>query len=84
MMAEDEYQFLIGQTLVCLHLVLSADPHEVHEKTNRGEISAIDDCALSCFNPVSVTATMSIFFDVTYSKKGIVFGLIDLALIVAI
>ena len=28
-----------------------------------GEISAIDDCVLSCFNPVSVTATMSRFFD---------------------
>ena len=60
MMAEDEYQFLIGQTLVCLHLVLSADPHKVHEKG--GEISVIDDCVLSCLIPVSVTATMSRFF----------------------
>ena len=34
MMGKDDYQFLIGQTLVFLHLVLPADPHEVHEKTN--------------------------------------------------
>ena len=38
MMAEDECQFLISQTLVCLHLVLSADLCEVHEKTNSQEV----------------------------------------------
>ena len=38
MMAEDEYQFLIGQTLVCLHVLMPADPHEVHDKTNSHEV----------------------------------------------
>ena len=38
MVAEDEYQFLIGQPLECLHLLLSTDPQEVHEKTNSQEV----------------------------------------------
>ena len=37
-MAEDECQFLIGQTLVCLHLLLPADLREVCEKTNSQEV----------------------------------------------
>ena len=76
MMAEDDYQFLIGQTLVCLRLLLPADLHEVREKTI--------DFVSSCFNHVSVTATMSRVLDVTYSEKGAVLGLIDRTFIVAI
>ena len=78
MMAEDECQFLIGQTLVCLHLSLPADLHKVRE------ISAIGDFVSSCYNHVSVTATMSRFLNVTYSEKGAVLGLIDRTFIVAI
>ena len=33
-----ECQFLIGQTLVCLHLLLPADLREVREKTNSQEV----------------------------------------------
>ena len=85
MTAEDECQFLIGQTLVCLHLLLSADLHEVREKKYpEGEISAIVAFVSSCFSHVSVTAAMSRFLDITYSGKGEVLGLIDPAFIVAI
>ena len=38
MMGKDEYQFLIGQTLVFIHLVLPADPHAVHKKTSSQEV----------------------------------------------
>ena len=34
------------------------------------------DFVSSCFDHVSVTATISRFVDVTYSEKGIVLGLI--------
>ena len=63
---------------------MPADPHEVHEKTNSHEVRYqldISLIALSCFNHVSVTVTMSRFFDVTYLEKREVFGLIDRALI---
>ena len=58
-------------------------PPPVHWSAG-GEISAIVDCVSSCFNHVSVTATMSRFFDVTYSEKGPIFGLIDRTFIIAI
>ena len=50
MMAEVECQFLIGHTLVCLHLLLPADLREVREKNELpgGEISAIVDFVSSC------------------------------------
>ena len=38
MMAEEENQFLIRQTLVCLHLLLSADLRKVRDKTNNQEL----------------------------------------------
>ena len=59
-----------------LHLLLSADLHEVREKKRitRWDIGIVD-CVWSCFNHVSVTATMSRFFDVTYSVKGVVVAL---------
>ena len=36
--AEGEYRFSIGQTLAYLHLLMPADPHEVHAKTNSQEV----------------------------------------------
>ena len=81
-MAEDEYQFLISQTLVCLHppTPLPADVQEVRENSQE----VIADFISSCFNHVSVTVTMSRFLDGTYSEERAVLGLIDRTFIVAI
>ena len=38
MMAEDEYLFWIGQKLECLHILLSADLHEVRKNTDIEEV----------------------------------------------
>ena len=82
MMTEDEYQFLIGQKLECLHFLLPADVHEVHEKTKSHEVRY--QLSLIEFHHVSISPNMSRFFDVTYSEKGAVFGLIERTFIVAI
>ena len=68
MMAEEECQFLIGQTQVCLHLLLPADLREVREKTNSQEVR---------YQLLLISA-------VTYSEKGAVLELIDRTFIVAI
>lgn len=47
-------------------------------------MSAIAALVSSCLNQVSVTATMSSFFDVTSSEKGAVFNFIDRTFMVAI
>ena len=83
MMADNEYQLslLIGQTLVCLHLFLSADPHEVRVKTNSQEVRY--QLSMIAFYLV-LTLFLSLPQCPDFSMKGTVFGLMDLALIVAI